>query len=128
MRILQEEADLAEIVRLVGVEALSAGDRMTLEVARSIREDFLHQNAFHEVDTYTSFEKQYEMLKIVLYFGDASRQALEKGVPIAAIEEMAVRERIARAKYESEDRLDSIKAIKEEIDKEIESLVGAAVE
>ncbi len=127
MRILQEEADLAEIVRLVGVEALSPGDRMTLEVARSIREDFLHQNAFHEVDTYTSFEKQYEMLKVVLYFGDAARQAMEKGVTPAAIEEMGVRERIARAKYEPEDRIDNIRNIKEEIDKEIESLVGAAV-
>ena len=128
MRILQEEADLAEIVRLVGVEALSPGDRMTLEVARSLREDFLHQNAFHEVDTYTSFEKQYEMLKVTLYFGEAAREAMNKGVTPAAIEEMAVRERIARAKYEPEDRIDSIRNIKEEIDKEIESLVGAAVD
>lgn len=128
MRILQEEADLAEIVRLVGVEALSASDRLTLEVARSIREDFLHQNAFHEVDTYTSLEKQYEMLKVVLYFGDAARQALERGVPITAIEKMAVRERIARAKYEPEDRIDSIKAIKDEIDKEMEMLIAATVE
>lgn len=128
MRILQEEADLAEIVRLVGVEALSPADRLTLEVARSIREDFLHQNAFHEVDTYTSLEKQYEMLKIVLYFGTAARDALDRGVPVAAIEEMGVRERIARAKYEPEDKLDSVKAIKDEIDKEIQSLVGATVE
>jgi V/A-type H+-transporting ATPase subunit A len=128
MRILQEEADLAEIVRLVGVEALSPTDRLTLEVARSIREDFLHQNAFHEVDTYTSLEKQYEMLKIVLYFGTAARDALDRGVSVAAIEEMGVRERIARAKYEPEDKLDSVKAIKDEIDKEIESLVGATVE
>ena len=128
MRILQEEADLAEIVRLVGVEALSSGDRMTLEVARSIREDFLHQNAFHEVDTYTSMQKQYEMLKIVLYFGRAAREALDRGVSIGAIEEMAVRERIARAKYEPEDRMDTIKGIKDEIDKEIESLAGATVE
>jgi V/A-type H+-transporting ATPase subunit A len=128
MRILQEEADLAEIVNLVGVESLSAGDRLTLEVARSIREDFLHQNAFHEVDTYTSMEKQYEMMKLVLYFGSAAREALDKGVTIADIETMAVRERIARAKYEPEDRLDSVRAIKDEIDKEIETLVGATVE
>jgi V/A-type H+-transporting ATPase subunit A len=128
MRILQEEADLAEIVRLVGVEALSPGDRMTLEVARSLREDFLHQNAFHEVDTYTSFEKQYEMLKVTLYFGEAAREAMKKGVAPSAIEEMTVRERIARAKYEPEDRIESIRNIKEEIDKEIESLVGAAVD
>jgi V/A-type H+-transporting ATPase subunit A len=128
MRILQEEADLAEIVRLVGVEALSATDRVTLETARSIREDFLHQNAFHEVDTYTSMEKQYEMLKLVLHYGQAARDALERGVAIAAIEGMAVREQIARAKYEPEDKLDSVRAIKDQIDKELESLVSANVE
>lgn len=128
MKILQEEADLAEIVRLVGVEALSPSDRLTLEIARSIREDFLHQNAFHEVDTYTSLRKQYEMLKIVLYFGKAAREALEKGVPITEIEKMAVRERIARAKYEPEDRIDHIIAIKDEIDREMESLVASTIE
>ena len=128
MKILQEEADLAEIVRLVGVEALSPSDRLTLEIARSIREDFLHQNAFHEVDTYTSLRKQYEMLKIVLYFGKAARDALERGVPITEIEKMAVRERIARAKYEPEDRLDHIMAIKDEIDREMESLIASTVE
>ena len=127
MRILQEEADLAEIVRLVGVESLSAGDRLTLEVARSIREDFLHQNAFHEVDTYTSLEKQYEMLKLCLYFGEAAKAAVERGVPVAAIEKMDVRESIARAKYIPEDKIDQIKAIKEEIDREMESLAGAKV-
>jgi V/A-type H+-transporting ATPase subunit A len=128
MRILQEEADLAEIVRLVGVEALSPHDRLTLEIARSIREDFLHQNAFHEVDTYTSLAKQYEMLKVVLYFGDAAGQALERGVSIADIEKMDVRERIARAKYEPEDNIETIKSTKDEIDKEIETLAGAAVD
>jgi V/A-type H+-transporting ATPase subunit A len=128
MRILQEEADLAEIVRLVGLESLSARDRLTLEVARSIREDFLHQNAFHEVDTFTSLEKQYEMLKLVLYFGIAAGEALEQGVPISAIERMDVRERIARAKYEPEDKLASIKGIKDTIDQEIQALVGATTE
>ena len=125
MRILQEEGDLAEIVRLVGVEALSAGDRLTLEVARSLREDFLHQNAFHEVDTYTSLEKQFEMLKMCLYFGEAAREAVARGVPVAEIETMSVRENIARAKYIPEDKMDQIKGIKEEIDKEMEALVGA---
>ncbi|MFH1313266.1 MAG: V-type ATP synthase subunit A [Candidatus Eisenbacteria bacterium] len=128
MRILQEEADLAEIVRLVGLESLSAADRLTLEVARSIREDFLHQNAFHEVDTYTSLEKQYEMLKLVLYFGSAAREALKQGVAISAIEGMEVRERIARAKYEPEDKLASIKGIKDTIDQEIKALMGATAE
>ncbi|MGD9140382.1 MAG: V-type ATP synthase subunit A [bacterium] len=125
MRILQEEADLAEIVRLVGVEALSAGDRLTLEVARSLREDFLHQNAFHEVDTYTSLEKQFEMLKLCLYFGEAAREAVARGVPVEQIEKMAVRESIARAKYVPEDKMPEIKGIKEEIDKEMESLASA---
>ncbi len=125
MRILQEEGDLAEIVRLVGVEALSAGDRLTLEVARSLREDFLHQNAFHEVDTYTSLEKQFEMLKICLYFGEAAREAVARGVPVADIEKMSIRENIARAKYIPEDKMDQIKGIKEEIDREMEALVGA---
>ena len=124
MRILQEEADLAEIVRLVGVEALSASDRLTLEVARSIREDFLHQNAFHEVDTYSSLEKQYEMMKLCLYFGEAARSAVDRGVPVAAIEKMDVRESIARAKYIPEDKMDQIRSIKEEIDKEMEALAG----
>ena len=125
MRILQEEADLAEIVRLVGVEALSAGDRLTLEVARSIREDFLHQNAFHEVDTFTSMEKQYEMMNLCLYFGQAARAAVERGVPVAAIEKMDVRESIARAKYIPEDKMDQIKSIKQEIDQEMEALAGS---
>jgi V/A-type H+-transporting ATPase subunit A len=125
MRILQEEADLAEIVRLVGVEALSAGDRLTLEVARSIREDFLHQNAFHEVDTFTSMEKQYEMMNLCLYFGEAARAAVERGVPVAAIEKMDVRESIARAKYIPEDKMDQIKNIKQEIDQEMEALAGS---
>ena len=128
MRILQEEADLAEIVRLVGLESLSAADRLTLEVARSIREDFLHQNAFHEVDTFTSLKKQYEMLKLVLYFGSAAGEALEQGVPISAIEGMDVRERIARAKYEPEAKLADIKGIKDTIDREIQDLVGATAE
>ncbi len=128
MRILQEEADLAEIVRLVGVEALSAGDRLTLEVARSIREDFLHQNAFHEVDTYTSLEKQAEMLRLCLYFGEAAREAVARGVPVDEIEKMVVRESIARAKYVPEDRMDEIVRIKDEIDKEMESLAGAHAE
>ncbi|MGQ9603356.1 MAG: V-type ATP synthase subunit A [bacterium] len=128
MKILQEEADLAEIVRLVGVEALSPGDRLTLEIARSIREDFLHQNAFHEVDTYTSLRKQYEMLRIVLYFGKSAMDALQRGVPITEIEKMAVREKIARAKYEPEDRIDRIIGIKDEIDREMERLVASTIE
>jgi len=75
MRILQEEAELEEIVRLVGVDALSPSDRLTLEAAKSIREDYLHQNAFHEVDTYTSLNKQYRMLKLILGFYYSGKKA-----------------------------------------------------
>src|SRR5690606_21699219 len=80
MRLLQEEAELEEIVRLVGIDALSDRDQLVLEVARSIREDFLHQNAFHEVDTYTSLTKQYKMLRLVMAFYDVGQRLLREGV------------------------------------------------
>jgi V/A-type H+-transporting ATPase subunit B len=99
MSLLEEEASLLEIVRLVGAEALSPKDRLSLEVARSIREDLLHQNAFHEVDTFTSMDKQYEMLKTILYFEEVALAAIEAGVETAEIFKLAVREEIARAKY-----------------------------
>ena len=94
MLLLQEEAELDEIVKLVGMDALSAPDRLKLEAARSIREDFLHQNSFHDVDTYTPLEKQFLMMKLVLSFYDASVEALNKGVPVDDLVKMAVRERI----------------------------------
>ena len=99
MSLLQEESDLREIVRLVGAEALSPRERLALETARSIREDFLHQNAFHDVDTFTSMVKQYEMLKTVLHFHRRAMEAVEAGVETADIFKLAVREEIARAKY-----------------------------
>ena len=82
MRLLQEEAELQEIVQLVGMDALSAPDRLKLEAARSIREDFLHQNSFHEIDTYTPLEKQYLMMRLVIAYYDQCADALEKGVGI----------------------------------------------
>jgi len=85
MSLLEQEAELLEIVRLVGAEALSPQDRLALETSRSIREDFLHQNAFHEVDTYTSMDKQYEMLKTVLHFHKQALAAIETGVETAEI-------------------------------------------
>ena len=103
MSLLEEEAELKEIVRLVGAEALSPRERLALETARSIREDFLHQNAFHKVDTFTSLLKQFEMLKTVLHFHHASRAAIEAGVETARIFKLGVREEIARAKYILED-------------------------
>ncbi len=102
MALLEQEAALEEIVRLVGKDTLSAQDRLTLEVARSIREDFLHQNAFHEVDTYASLAKQARMLAAILRFHDLARQALERGAEIGVIERLPVRERLARMKYQAE--------------------------
>lgn len=102
MSILQEEAELEEIVKLVGMDALSAGDRLKLEAARSIREDYLHQNAFHDTDTYTSLDKQYLMMKAILAFYDKSRDALSRGAAINNIVSMPSRERIGRLKYSDE--------------------------
>ncbi len=99
MSLLSDEAALQEIVQLVGMDALSAPDRLKLEAARSIREDFLHQDAFHEVDTYSPLEKQYRMMKLVLEYYDASVEALKEGVDINALSKLDIRERIGRYKY-----------------------------
>lgn len=108
MRILQEESELEEIVRLVGVDALSRRERLVLETARSIREDFLHQNAFHEVDTYTSLPKQAGMLGLILHFHRQGLRALEREVALDAILALAVREQIARAKYVDEEQIEEV--------------------
>ncbi len=106
MELLEREAELEEIVRLVGIDALSPKDRLVLEGAKSIREDFLHQNAYHEIDTYTSLKKQYLMLKLILFFYDKSLEALQKGVELENIIELPVRVDIARAKYIPEEEMD----------------------
>ena len=103
MGLLQEEAELEEIVRLVGMDALSAPDRLKLEAARSIREDYLHQNAFHDTDTFTSLDKQYLLMTAILGFYDKARAALEDGVDIDVIVSLPARERIGRLKYAAED-------------------------
>lgn len=105
MRLLQDEAELDEIVKLVGMDALSASDRLKLEAARSIREDFLHQNAFHEVDTYTPLAKQYLLIKLVLNYYDEAAAALEKGADIEKLVTLPVRERIGRYKYVPADKI-----------------------
>ena len=115
MRILQEEAELEEIVRLVGVDALSAKDQLTMETARSIREDYLHQNAFHEIDTYTSVQKQYALLRLVMGFNQVGLAMLESGASVREIFALPVREAIARAKYIPEDELDKVNKIYEEL-------------
>ncbi|OQB14809.1 MAG: V-type sodium ATPase catalytic subunit A [Firmicutes bacterium ADurb.Bin193] len=125
MRILSEEAELNEIVQLVGVDALSAEDRVTLEAARSIREDYLHQNAFHETDTYTSLKKQYRLLKLIIMFFEKSKQAVKNGATIEAISSMNVLERIGRAKYTPESEVDSVFTQTEEaLIKETDNLMG----
>ena len=103
MGLLQEEAELEEIVRLVGMDALSAPDRLKLEAARSIREDYLHQNAFHDTDTYTSLDKQYLLMTAILGFYDKAKAALEAGVDIDTLVSLPARERIGRLKYAAED-------------------------
>jgi V/A-type H+-transporting ATPase subunit A len=105
MAILQREAELQDIVRLVGMEALSPQDRLTLETARSIREDFLHQNALHDVDTYTSLYKQYLMLKNIMNFHNTALKLIEEGYPLEDILRMPEREKIARMKFIPEDRI-----------------------
>lgn len=126
MSLLEQESELREIVRLVGAEALSPRDRLSLETSRSIREDYLHQNAFHEVDTYTSMAKQYEMLKTVLHFHHQALEAIDAGVETADIFKLAVREAIARAKYIPQDEMDKIGQIRQTIEEQMKQLQGAA--
>jgi V/A-type H+-transporting ATPase subunit A len=127
MSLLEQEAQLLEIVRLVGAEALSPKDRLSLETARSIREDFLHQNAFHEVDTFTSLNKQYEMLKMILHFHKESLSAIAAGVETAQIFKLPVREEIGRAKYIPEKEIAKITAIRQTTVEQIKQLQTAAV-
>ncbi|CAB1244024.1 MAG: V-type ATP synthase subunit A [Oscillospiraceae bacterium] len=125
MQILQKENELNEIVQLVGMDALSAPDRLTLEAARSIREDFLHQDAFHEVDTYTPLQKQYQMMKMVLSYYDFSNDALQKGAWIDDLVKLPVREQIGRFKYLPVDKADEeFSAIECELSKEIADILA----
>ncbi len=107
MHLLQVESELDEIVRLVGIDALSFKDRLTLEAARSIREDYLHQNAFHETDTYTSPKKQFMMLKAIMTNYEKNLEALEKDASFRALLALPVRERIGRLKYVPEDEAEA---------------------
>lgn len=120
--VLQEESQLNEIVRLVGVDALGAKDRLTMETAKSIREDYLHQNAFHEVDTYTSLNKQYKIMKLILGFYHEATAALSDGVELNDLLKLPVREQIGRAKYVEEAHLDKLDEIQRNIKKEINAL------
>ncbi|HDP70198.1 MAG TPA: V-type ATP synthase subunit A [Actinobacteria bacterium] len=115
MAILQREAELKEIVRLVGVEALSTNERILMETARSVREDFLQQNAFHEVDTFTSLKKQFLMLKVIMHFHEVALEAIEKGTNIKDILEAPIRERISRIKFLEEKEIGKLKDLLKDI-------------
>ncbi len=122
MSLLEQEAELLEIVRLVGAEALSPADRLALETARSIREDFLHQNAYHEVDTFTPMAKQYEMLNTILHFHTQALAAIDRAVDTDEIFKLSVREEIARAKYIPHDRTEKIAQIRSTIEQQMKEL------
>ncbi len=128
MRILQEEAELEEIVRLVGIEALSKRERLVMETAKSIREDFLHQNAFDNDDTYTSIEKQYLLLHLVLSFYDEGERAIKNGVDINQLVEIPIREKIGRAKFIPENQKDRLKQMEKDLKDQVSALVEKAKE
>lgn len=129
MSLLQDESELNEVVQLVGVEGLSKEDQLKLEVCKMIREDYLHQNAFHEIDTYSSMKKQYEMLDLILYYYDKSLGGIRQGANLAAISSLPVREEIGRFKYLEEKDIDvRYAAIKDTIDEDEARLVKEAGE
>ena len=124
MHLLQEESELDEIVKMVGMDALSPTDRIKLEAARSIREDFLHQNAFHDVDTYTPLKKQYYMMKLIIDFYENSIEALNRGGDVESLVNLPVREQIGRFKYYNEDDIDGeYKKILENLNSEISGML-----
>ncbi|WP_294750983.1 V-type ATP synthase subunit A [uncultured Ruminococcus sp.] len=124
MEILHDESELKEIVKLVGMDALSPNDRLKMETARSIREDFLHQLAFHEVDTYTSLKKQLYMMKLILNFNDEAFESIQKGADIEAVANLAVREKIGRFKYIEEKNTDAeFEKLSVEISSELNELL-----
>ena len=128
MRVLQEEASLDEIVRLVGMDALSSQDRLTMETAKIIREDYLHQNAFDDVDTYTSMRKQFLMLKLIYEFDRAAREAVEGYADLNAVLACSCKEKIGRAKYIPESELSQFDAILRLISSEMKSLTQGDAE
>ena len=129
MRILQEENELNEIVQLVGKDSLSAADQLTLEVARMIREDFLQQNAFMDVDSYSSFDRQKKLLGMILHYEDVCRDAIAHGVELYALTGLKSREKIGQAKYEEADAYAAVYAqVEQEMSEEVEALIEKAGE
>ncbi|MGI6177797.1 MAG: V-type ATP synthase subunit A [Eubacterium sp.] len=126
MSLLQDESKLNEIVQMVGMDALSPSDRLKMEAARSIREDFLNQNSFDEVDTYSSLTKQYTMMKLVMSFYEKASAALDKGASVSALISMPVREAIGRFKYTPEENVKSeAERVSKELDDEIAGILAA---
>ena len=123
MSLLEEEDQLREVVRLVGIDALSKEERMVLETAKSLREDFLHQNAFHEIDTYASMEKQFKMLKTIVRFHHLGMDALKKGAPMNELFNLPVREQIARMRYLEEAQIGQIDKLEDTIKEQINGIV-----
>ncbi len=120
MRLLQDESELEEIVQLVGMDALSAPDRLKLEAARSIREDFLHQNAFDDIDTYTSLEKQHDMMQLIINYYEKAAEALGEGADINILIDLPVREQIGRFKYTEPEKVKEVfQAVSAQLEKEL---------
>ena len=124
-RILQAESELDEIVKLVGVDALSAEDRLTLETAQSVREDYLQQNAFADTDAYTPLKQQFALARLILSFRDKASEAIKAGADVQKISEIGVRERIGRAKSAPADRFEEEYAdIEKQLDAELAALIS----
>jgi V/A-type H+-transporting ATPase subunit A len=128
MSLLEEEDQLKEIVRLVGIDALSKEERMVMETSKSIREDFLHQNSFHEIDTYASMDKQVKMLRNILAFHKHGMQALSRGAPLRDLISAPIREEIARMRYVEESGLSALDALETRIGEELGRLTAAGGE
>ena len=129
MRILQQESELNEMVQLVGMDALSAPDRLTMEAARSIREDYLNQNAFMDSDTYTTLEKQHLMMKLILAYFDKGNDALKNGASIDSLVKLGCREDIGRFKYTDIDKISQeYDRIMKNLDEEIRGAVAQSQE
>ncbi len=124
MKLLEKEDELQDVVQIVGPDALPDDERLELETSRMIREDFLQQNAYHDVDTYCPPEKQVEMLRNILYFHEKGITALEEGASIDEIQDMDTVDKMARMKIMENEDIEAIKDIREEIDENFEKVEG----
>ena len=123
MSLLEQEAQLNEVVRLVGIDALSRDERMVMETAKSLREDFLHQNAFHEIDTYASMDKQFKMLRTIVRFHHLGLDALHRGAPMNQLFNLPVREQIARMRYLEESQIGQIDKLEDTMKEQINGII-----